>query len=237
MCGRIALFTPPVRMARLLEATLAAGVDPEGHASWNVGPTQRLDGVRAEDGARLLDRFRWGLIPSWAKDPGMGVKTFNARAETVASKPSFRAAYKARRLLVPIDGFYEWDRRATPKSQPHFFQRRDGAPLVLAGLWETWRDPAAPEAPGLRSATIITTEAGDDMDGIHDRMPVVLEQQTFDLWLSADTDERDALDALLRPAPSGTLAHHPVDRAVGNIRNDGPELIEPVEPSTLFEGS
>ncbi len=234
MCGRIALFTPPVRMARLLEATLAEGVEPDGHASWNVGPTQRLDGVLDHDGTRLLDRFRWGLVPSWAKDLSIGVKTFNARGETVASKPSFRAAYKTRRLLVPIDGFYEWDRAAKPKSQPHFFQRTDGEPLVLAGLWEAWRDPTDPDAPALRTATIITTEAGEDMDAIHDRMPVVLEQATFDLWLSADPDEREALGDLLRPAPRGTLEHHPVDRAVGNIRNDGPELIEPDEPSALF---
>ncbi|MEI8052016.1 MAG: SOS response-associated peptidase, partial [Actinomycetes bacterium] len=112
MCGRIALFTPPARMARLLDATLAAGCDPEGHPSWNIGPTQRIDGVRAIEGDRILDRYRWGLIPSWAKDASIATRTFNARSETAASKPSFRSAYKVRRLLVPIDGFYEWDRRA-----------------------------------------------------------------------------------------------------------------------------
>jgi len=231
MCGRIALFTPPARMARLLQATLAEGIDPDGTASWNIGPTQRIDGVRDEQGARVLDRYRWGLIPFWAKDPSMANRTFNARAETVATKPSFRAAYKARRLLVPIDGFYEWDRSAKPKPQPHFFHRADDAPLVLAGLWESWHDRDDPESPALTSATILTTEAGDDIDGIHDRMPVVLEPTTFDLWLTASPDELDALDDLLRPAPAGTLTHHPVDRAVGNVRNDGPQLIEPEAPA------
>ena len=234
MCGRIALFTPPARMARLLEATLADGIDPEGRPSWNIGPTRHIDGVLDEGGQRVLDRFRWGLLPSWAKDASFASRTFNARSETVATKPSFRAAYKSRRLLVPIDGFYEWDRREKPKPQPHFFHSPDGSPLVLAGLWETWTDPSDPDAAPLRSATILTTEAGPDMDGIHDRMPVVLEAPTFDLWLSASSDELDALEGLLRPAPAGTLAHHPVDRAVGSVRNDGPELVEPLPPSSLF---
>jgi putative SOS response-associated peptidase YedK len=215
-------------MARLFEASLAEDVDPESPPSWNVGPTQRIDGIHAEGDGRVLERYRWGLVPSWAKDPAMGNRTFNARSETVATKPSFRAAYKARRLLVPIDGFYEWDRSASPKPQPHFFHRADDAPLALAGLWETWRDPAELERPRLLSATILTTEAGPDIDGIHDRMPVVLEPETFDLWLTAEADELDALAPLLQPAPAGTLAHHRVDRAVGNVRNDGPELIEPL---------
>jgi len=235
MCGRIALFTPPIRMARLLEATLAPGVDPEGHASWNIGPTRRVDGVSLCDGQRVLDRYRWGLIPSWAKDTSIATKTFNARAETVAEKPSFRAAYKARRLLIPIDGFYEWDRSATPKPQPHYFSRADGAPMVCAGLFESWRDPAeGDDASVISTATMITTSAGEDMSSIHDRMPVVLEQETFDLWLSDDPDELDAVGSLLRPAEEGTLIHHAVNRDVGNVRNDGPDLIAPAVPDTLF---
>jgi len=235
MCGRIALFTPPARMARLLDATLAAGCDPEGHPSWNIGPTQRIDGVRAIEGDRILDRYRWGLIPSWAKDASIATRTFNARSETAASKPSFRSAYKVRRLLVPIDGFYEWDRRATPKPQPHYFSRTDGQPMVLAGLWESWHDPAATDdAAPLTTATILTTVSGDDIDGIHDRMPVVLEPETFDLWLSDDADETEAIATLLRPAETGTLIHHAVGRQVGNVRNDGPELVELATPDTLF---
>jgi putative SOS response-associated peptidase YedK len=234
MCGRIALYSPPARMARFLDAELAAGVDPEGHPSWNVGPTVRIDGVSSDEGARILDRYRWGLVPAWAKDLSIASKTFNARAETVAEKPSFRSAYKRRRLLIPIDGFYEWDRRGQSKPQPHYFSRADGDPLVLAGLYEIWHDPSIPDAPALATATVITTQAGDDMDEIHDRMPVVLEQATFDLWLSHDESELDAVSSLLRPADPGTLQHHPVDRRVGNVRNNDAELIEPIPPSTLF---
>ena len=235
MCGRIALFTPPAKMARFLDATLGADVDPEGHPSFNLGPTQRIDGVRINDGARVLERFRWGLIPGWAKDASFGSRTFNARAETVATKPSFRSAYKRRRLLIPVDGFFEWDRRAAGKPQPHYFTRTDGEPLVFAGLHESWRDPSGgKDDPVIQSATVITTEAGPDMDEIHDRMPVILEQETFDLWLSEDEDELEALSSLLQPAEPGTIVHVPVDRAVGNVRNDGPSLIEPIGPSTLF---
>jgi putative SOS response-associated peptidase YedK len=235
MCGRIALFTPPAKMARFLDATLGAGVDPDGHPSFNIGPTQRIDGVAHHDGARVLERYRWGLLPGWAKDASFASKTFNARAETVATKPSFRSAYKRRRLLVPVDGFYEWDRRAPGKPQPHYFTRADGDPLVFAGLHESWRDPAGgDDAPVIQSATVITTAAGPDMDEIHDRMPVILEQATFDLWLSDDEEELDAVGALLQAAPPGTISHVPVDRAVGNVRNDGPSLIEPVTPDTLF---
>ena len=234
MCGRVAIFTPPLAMARLLEAGLADGIDPEGRPSWNVGPTRRIDGVAEVDGARVLDRYRWGLIPSWAKDASFGSRTFNARSETVATKPSFRSAYKHRRLLVPIDGFYEWDRSGPGKPEPHYFSRADGSPVVLAGLHESWTDPAAPEGSApLRSATVLTTEAGTDMDGIHDRMPVILEQGAFDLWLEAEAGD-PALDALLGPADAGTLVHHCVDRAVGNVRNDGPELIEEPPPTSLF---
>jgi putative SOS response-associated peptidase YedK len=215
-------------MARFLEAKLGAGVDPEGRPSWNVGPTKRLDGVRHLEGDRVLEHYRWGLIPSWAKDASIATRTFNARAETVAQKPSFRSAYKRRRLLIPVDGFYEWDHRGRGPAQPHFFRRSDGEPLVLAGLFETWQDPQALRAPALATATVITTEAGEDMDEVHDRMPVVLEQSSFDLWLSEDEAELDAVSTLLRPAQPGTLIHHLVARDVGNVRNDGPELIEPV---------
>ncbi len=226
MCGRIALFTPPGRLARLLDATLAAGLDPEGRPSWNVGPQRQLFGVSEQGATRVLDRYRWGLVPSWSKDPSMGNKMFNARSETVATKPSFRSAFKRQRLLIPVDGFYEWDRRGGAKV-PHFFTRTDGAPIVLAGLYERWHDPAAAaETPSMQTCTVLTTTPGDDMDGIHDRMPVILEPETFEMWLAATDDELDALESLCRPAIRGTLVHHPVDARVGNVRNDGPELIE-----------
>ncbi|HEY8081292.1 MAG TPA: SOS response-associated peptidase [Acidimicrobiales bacterium] len=228
MCGRIALYTPPQRLARLLEAAVAVGLDPEDLPSWNVGPQRTLFGVSQRSSGRVLDGYRWGLVPWWAKDTTGSNRLFNARAETVATKPSFRDAFERHRLLVPVDGFYEWDRRGAAKV-PHLFTRADEGLLVLAGLSERWRDPAGPpDAPVLRTCTILTTTPSADVDGIHDRMPVVLDPAAYDLWLTARDDELDAVTALCAPAPAGTLVHHAVDAKVGNVRNDGPELIAAV---------
>lgn len=235
MCGRVALFTPPVRLARLLDAALAAGIEPEGYPSWNVGPQRRLFGAADADGERVLDRYRWGLLPSWAKDPAIANRLFNARGETVAEKPSFRAAFARRPLVIPVDGFYEWDHRPGRERQPHYFTRADGEPLLFAGLHEFWRDPAGPpDVEATRTCTIVTTVPSDDLDGMHDRMPVVLARGDVDLWLDVDEDARPERLALLRPAPAGTLIHHGVGKAVGSVKNDGPELIEPSEPGALF---
>jgi putative SOS response-associated peptidase YedK len=233
MCGRFALFTPPVRMARYFQASLADGVDPEQRPCWNVAPTTQVLAVETsrpdttEEGTRRLVPLRWGLIPSWAKDTAAGNRLFNARGETVATKPSFRNAFKARRVIIPADGFYEWQ-ATTDGKQPHFFTRTDGAPLALAGIAEWWRDKSDPEAPPIRSCSIITTAAGADMDGVHDRMPVILEPDTFDLWLDPEMDEVSELTALLRHAPPGTITHHAVSSRVGSVRNDDSQLIDPL---------
>jgi putative SOS response-associated peptidase YedK len=233
MCGRVALYTPPAKLARFLDAALAAGLDPEGRASWNVGPQRTLFAVTEDDHARTLDRYRWGLIPSWAKDPSIANKLFNARGETVAEKPSFRSAFAKRPCVIPVDGFYEWDHRDGKGRQPHYFTRQDGTPLLLAGLVEHWRNPAEPDGPAVRTCTVITTTPNEDMDQIHDRMPVVLTLATVEPWL--DTNAPGALrQSLLAPAPNGTLTHYGVGSAVGNVRNDGPTLIERSEPTTLF---
>jgi putative SOS response-associated peptidase YedK len=235
MCGRFALFTPPARMAKYFQATLGNEVDPEQRPSWNVAPTTTVLGVEAhrtegsEDLTRTIDSFKWGLVPSWAKDASTGNRLFNARGETVTTKPSFRSAFKARRLIVPADGFYEWHRQSDGSKQPHYFTRSDGEPFGFAGLYERWWDKEAPDAPPLTSCTIITTEAGPDMDGIHDRMPVILNPDTFDIWLDPDIEETSELTALLRPAPDGTVAHRPVDGRVGNVRNNDAGLINPVD--------
>ena len=235
MCGRVALFSPPARLARLLDAALAAGIEPEGHPSWNVGPLQHLYAVNQHDATRTLDRYRWGLVPSWSKDPSIANRLFNARGETVAEKPSFRSAFAKRPCAVPVDGFYEWDHRAGRQKQPHYFTRRDGEPLILAGLYEFWRDPElASDAAALQTCTIITTAPGDDMDELHDRMPVVLERDDLDRWLNVHDHDPEERALLLRPAPGGTLTHYGVDRAVGSIRNDGAQLIEPAEAPGLF---
>lgn len=232
MCGRIALYTPPARLARLLDAALAAGLSGETEPSWNVAPTRTLFGVAMHHGTRELGEYRWGLVPYWTKDPSMGNRAFNARAETVESRPAFRDAFERRRLLVPVDGFYEWDRRGASKV-PHLFTRSDGDVLVLAGLYERWRDPAMPkDAPPLVTCTVLTTTPGADIDGIHDRMPVVVERDAMDLWLSGSHDELDAVRSLFAPSRAGTLVHHRVDAKVGNVNNDSPELIEAVAPTS-----
>jgi len=233
MCGRVALYTPPAKLARFLDAALAAGIDPEGRPSWNIGPQRSLFAVTEDDHRRTLDHYRWGLLPSWAKDPSISNKLFNARSETVTEKPSFRSAFAKRPCVIPVDGFYEWDHRDGKGRQPHFFTRHDGTPMLLAGLVEQWRNPADPDAPIVRTCTVITTTPSDDIEGVHDRMPVILTMANVAPWL--DTNAPGSLrQALLTPAPNGTLEHCVVGSAVGNVRNDGPVLIERSEPTTLF---
>jgi putative SOS response-associated peptidase YedK len=256
MCGRFALYTPPAKIARYFGANLAEGADGEHAPSWNVAPTDSVLGVRdrparqpgqsrpgqsqpgqdppqqgpAEGGGepeRILMTFRWGLIPWWSKDAKAGSRLFNARAETVATRASFREAFKERRIIVPADGFYEWHKTKTGARQPHYFTRADGQPLAFAGLAERWRDKAAgPEAPPIRSCTVITSSAGVDMSGIHDRMPVILDPAVFDVWLDPANEDVEELRALLRPPPAGTIVHHTVGPRIGNVRNNDPTLIE-----------
>ena len=254
MCGRFALYTPPARVARYFHATLAEGQESEHEASWNVAPTDEVLGVRdrpikreATDGTpgeatgeakvgeetepreseRILMTFRWGLIPWWSKDAKGGSRLINARRESVLTKSSFREAFEKRRIIVPADGFYEWRRTKSGGKQPHYFTRADGAPMAFAGLAERWRDKNAPkDAPVIRSCTVITTPAGPDMEGIHDRMPVLLDPSTFDPWLDPYNEDTEELLALLQPLPGGTIVHHPVGTRIGNVRNNDPGLIE-----------
>jgi putative SOS response-associated peptidase YedK len=235
MCGRIALFTPPVRLARLLDAALAVGLDPDDQPSWNIGPQRQLFAVADRHDERLLDSYRWGLIPSWSKDPKIGSRLFNARAESLVEKPSFRSAFAKRPCAIPVDGFYEWDHRPGRVKQPHFFTRADGQPIIFAGLYEYWRSPEAPaDAEMTKTCTIITTTPSEDMDAIHDRMPVVLELDDVETWINVREHDPEERLQLLVPASSGTLVHHGVDAAVGSVKNDGPELIESTESTSLF---
>ncbi len=218
MCGRIALFSPPARLARLLGAGLAEDV-VDVAPRWNLAPSQLLLAVADTGAQRVLGRYRWGLTPRWS---GAHQVLFNARAETVADKPSFRGAFRDHPGVVPVDGFYEWDHRPGGRRTPHYFHRADGQPLLLAGLL----DPAGPEGP---ACTVITTTPSADLDGLHDRMPVVVELADVDAWLAAG-DAGPAIRAtLMRPAPSGTLVHHPVSTAVGSVRHDDATLIEQVD--------
>jgi putative SOS response-associated peptidase YedK len=186
---------------------------------YNVVPSTKVPVIRLIEGERVLSGMHWGLIPCWAKDPKSGYKTINARAETVATKPAFRAAYQARRCLMPASGFYEWQRDVEPK-QPYFIHRRDGDPLAFAGLWETWKGPDEI----IESCTIVTTKANPMMAELHNRMPVLLDPRDFDWWMTGKTEE---VGQLLAPCPSEALEAYPISRRVNNPRHEGPEILEP----------
>ena len=195
---------------------------------YNLAPSQNASVVRDEDGERRLSMLRWGLIPGWAKDPSIGHKLINARAETAAVKPSFRAAYSKRRCLVPADGFYEW-RREGEVRQPWLIAPRDGGIVAFAGLWERWRVPAegavlrgslSERRPGdvVETFTILTTEANETMQVLHHRMPVILAHEAGERWLAGD-------DVPLGPAPEDVLAMHPVSTRVNHPRHDDSECV------------
>ena len=222
MCGRYVLRSPP---ERLRDQFAAAADDLQWPARYNIAPLQVAPVLRVVDGQRRIDLLRWGLVPSWAGDAAIGARLINARAETVADKPSFRAAYKARRCIVPADGFYEWQLRDDGK-QPLFISRRDGRLLALAGLWEHWsRSGQLP----LQTFTVLTTAAGAWMRPLHERMPVILpDEAAWQRWLDPAA-RAESLHDLLGAAPDDALQAWDVDRAVGNARRDTPELIDPLD--------
>ena len=216
MCGRYALYGPIKRAPE--HDRWFDELDPFG-PRFNIAPTQAAPVVRWMEGGSRLAALRWGLIPFWAKDPAIGNRLINARAETVAEKPAFRAAYRARRCLVPASGFYEWKKTAQGK-QPYYITSSDGSVLAFAGLWEAWQ-PA--EGSPILSFAIITTDANPMMQQLHERMPVILVPQAYEEWLAA-RDPRN----LLHACPSGMLKAYPVSTAVNSPRNDDPALIEPL---------
>ena len=227
MCGRfVQASSPELLVARFGVDELAAG----GHEpSYNVAPRATVYAVRDradDDGRRrYLSDLRWGLIPSWAKDPKVGDRMINARAESLADKPAYERAFRRHRCLVPAEGFFEWQRRGSRK-QPMFIHRRDGEPMAFAGLWAAWRDA---NGEWLRSCAIVTTNANDTLAPLHDRMPVVLEERDWDRWLDPGSGDVDALAHLLQPASDDLLVAYPVGTAVNSADNDGPELVERVE--------
>jgi len=216
MCGRFAFYSPVEATAALFGARDGIEAGPR----YNIAPTQELVAVRrSPERVNELALLRWGLVPFWAKDPSIGNRMINARAETVAEKPSFRNAYKQRRCLILADGFYEWQRQGDVKI-PWFISLASGEPFGFAGLWENWADKETGES--MQTATIVTTEANEFMQALHSRMPVVLEPEAGNRWLAGDPDMLAEVEEIM---PS--LRAWPVDRRVNNARNEGSELVRP----------
>lgn len=217
MCGRFAFYSPGEATAALFGASGSFEVEPR----YNIAPTQHIAAIRNdEEDGRELTMLRWGLIPFWAKDKSIGNRMINARAETVAEKPAYRAAYHRRRCLVLADGFYEWHKEGVGKV-PYFISLANEQPFALAGLWESWQSKESDES--IQSATLITAAANDFMASLHHRMPVILESATADRWLAGDDD---LIDYAISHGPE--LRAWPVDRRVNNARNEGADLIQPI---------
>ena len=218
MCGRYTLRTPVETLVERFEIDeYPSSITP----SYNIAPTQGVAAVIAENGKRKLDMLHWGLIPSWAKDPEVGNKMINARAETVAEKPSYRKAFKERRCLILADGFYEWQKTDSGK-QPFYIRMEDESPFAFAGLWESWQNGRE-----IRSCTIITTSPNEVAAQVHNRMPVILPPEDYEMWLDPDFDEREPLTTLLQPFPAEAMEAYPVSRRVNKPSNNEPGVIEP----------
>jgi putative SOS response-associated peptidase YedK len=260
VCGRFVTASSPALIAdRFAVDEIDATVTPDPEPDYNVSPRRNVlvvreqaapEGEEGEEGEprRVLSRLRWGLVPSWAKELKIGDRMINARAETVATKPSYRRAFAKKRCLIPADGFYEWQAqpgkgdgtastKAKPRKQPYFIHRKDGEPLAFAGLWEVWKVPE--DSPDdtrdvggddgwLRSCVIVTTTANELMAPIHDRMPVILPESAWAQWLDPEEHDVEALAKLLVPAEDGLLEAYPVSTEVNNARNNGPQLARAV---------
>jgi putative SOS response-associated peptidase YedK len=221
MCGRYTLRTPPADFWPAEQLGLFV-------PRYNIAPSQEVPVVRVHRGRQELTMLRWGLVPSWAEDAKIGYRMINARSESVATKPSFRAAFQQRRCLVPADGYYEWKAVGKTK-QPYFIRRADDRPFMFAGLWEIWFGP-----PGVRrdvplqTCTILTTDANSLTAEVHDRMPVILSSDDHAFWLDPEFQNRQHLQSMLRPFPSDTLTMYPVTTLVNKPAHEQPECIEPL---------
>jgi putative SOS response-associated peptidase YedK len=257
MCGRYASSRRPEDLVEEFEVEQVE-VHDTLPADYNVAPTKEVYAVvsrppskeRQRPAQRQLRVLTWGLVPSWSRDPSIGNRLINARVETAAEKSAFRKAFASRRCLLPADGYYEWytpgrqaedtpgtgGKREKPRKQPFFIHDPEGAVLAMAGLYEIWRDPTRSEEDPHRfrwTCTVLTTEAEDDLGRIHDRMPLLVERGEYGAWLDPTVSEPEALQRLLVPAAPGRLEAYPVATLVNSVKNNGPELVEPlpVEPS------
>ena len=248
MCGRYASSRRPEDLAEEFEidrATVTETVTEPLPPDFNVAPTKEVYAVVTRPPAesqdapadRQLRVLRWGLVPFWAKDPSIGNKMINARMETVDEKPAFRRAFAKRRCLIPADGYYEWypteqrTKAGKPMKQPFYIHPADGSVLAMAGLYEIWRDPTRDEDDPQRfrwTCTVLTTSAEDSVGHIHDRMPLLVERDRYAAWLDPTLSEPDTLRSLLVPAAPGRLEAYPVSTEVNSVRNNGPQLVEPL---------
>lgn len=219
MCGRFAITLPSDAMARLFDA-LPANDLPEV-PNFNVCPTNQIHAVVADDGARRLTSLRWGFLPHWYKDPGDGPLLINARAETIAEKPAFRAACRARRCIIPATGFYEWTKDEQGNRLPWYIHPADGGTVAFAGVWQNWE--VGPQSHS--TCAIVTTSANQTLSKVHHRMPVTLSPENFGLWLG---EEGKGAARLMRAADDTYFHVHRVDRQVNSNRASGPDLIEPI---------
>jgi putative SOS response-associated peptidase YedK len=226
MCGRFTQSQSGEAVAQTFQLKAAPDLQPR----YNIAPTQPVSAILAtlENPEPRHQLLRWGLIPGWAKDPSIGNRMINARAETVSEKPSFRAAFKRRRCLIVADGFYEWKRNPNSKTkQPYYFHLKEHAPFAFAGLWEQWTDP---ESGGeLDTCTILTTAANAVLEPIHDRMPVILEPDQYAAWLDPDFYSPQALQVMLDPFEAEAMDSYPVSKAVNSPRYDAADCLEQVE--------
>lgn len=239
MCGRYTLKTPASRLVEVL----AVQSLPELSLRFNIAPTQQILTVRHAAGTKASREavlMRWGLVPFWATDLKIGASLINARSETVATKPAFRAAFKKRRCLIPSDGFYEWEKTSDGRKQPWYIHAVDDEPFAMAGLWESWRPkPAADGGSGestadqrlagpVESASILTTTSNGDIGELHDRMPVILPIEHWAAWLNPETSPTQ-LESLLRPLPDGSLRRYRVSALVNRPVPDSAECVEPLD--------
>jgi len=230
MCGR---YTLTITLEEFMAAFpgLKIEIGPEDYfPRFNIAPTQPIPVIR-NDGVMKLDFHHWGLIPSWSKDRKFASRMINARAETVAQKPSFRDAYRVRRCLIPADGFFEWIKvEGTKKKLPIYMHLKSTEPFAFAGLWETWTSPRGETIP---SAVILTTEPNELVAKVHNRMPVILPRDAYGLWLDPEVTKPDVLGHLLRPYPAEEMAQYPVSTLASYPANEGPQVIEPLQRLAL----
>jgi putative SOS response-associated peptidase YedK len=222
MCGRYTLTTADLSLVELFELTRAPELEPR----YNIAPTQPVAVLRAPVGAQVreIELLRWGLIPSWAKDPAIGNRMINARSETAEEKPSFRSAMRRRRCLIPADGFYEW-KKTGGRKQPFYIRMADQSPFAMAGLWEQWQSP---DGTVIESCTILTTLPNELLRPIHDRMPVILPPRAFELWLEPDVSDASHLKPLLCPFTAAEMSAYPIGTQVNSPSNDTPACIKPL---------